>query len=103
MMIVRGDNIFPTQIEEQVLKCPGLAPHFQIELSRQDRMDTITVVVEARTDRASQDARTASADELSQHIKGTIGISAQIEVKDPGVVPRSEGKAKRILDLRSRE
>jgi phenylacetate-CoA ligase len=103
MMIVRGVNLFPTQIEEQILRCAGLTPHFQIELSRQDRMDAITVVVEARADHASQEARTASADELTQHIKGTIGISAQIEVKDPGAVPRSEGKAKRIVDLRPRE
>ena len=101
--IVRSVNVFPTQIEEQVLKCPGLAAHFQIELTRQGRLDEITVVVEARADQASQDARAASADELSRHIKGTIGISAQIEVNDPGAVPRSEGKAKRILDLRPRE
>ena len=103
MMIVRGVNLFPTQIEEQVLRCPGLAPHFQIELSRQARMDAITVVVEARAGHAGQEARSASAYELSQHIKGVIGISAQIEVRDPGAVPRSEGKAKRILDLRPRE
>ncbi len=103
MMIVRGVNVFPTQIEEQVLRCPGLAPHFQIELSRQARLDAITVVVEARADQASEEARSASAHELSLHIKGTIGISAQIEVRDPGAVPRSEGKAKRILDLRPRE
>ena len=103
MMIVRGVNVFPTQIEEQVLRCPGLAPHFQIELSREARLDTITVVVEARADQASQEARAASGHELSQHIKGVIGISAQIEVRDPGAVPRSEGKAKRILDLRPRE
>jgi len=103
MMIVRGVNLFPTQIEEQVLRCAGLAPHFQIELSRQDRLDAITVVVEARAGQASEEARSASAHELSQHIKGTIGISAKIEVRDPGAVPRSEGKAKRILDLRSEE
>ncbi len=61
------------------------------------------MVVEARADQASEEARTASAYELSQHIKGTIGISAKIEVKHPGAVPRSEGKAKRIVDLRPRE
>jgi phenylacetate-CoA ligase len=103
MMIVRGVNVFPTQIEEQVLKCAGLSPHFQIELNRQARLDEITVIVEARVDHASEEARTASAHELLQHIKSVIGISAKIEVKDPGAVPRSEGKAKRIVDLRSRE
>ena len=103
MMIVRGVNVFPTQIEEQVLKCAGLSPHFQIELNRQARLDEITVIVEARVDHASEEARTASAHELLQHIKSVIGISAKIEVGDPGAVPRSEGKAKRIVDLRPRE
>ena len=103
MMIVRGVNVFPTQIEEQVLKCAGLSPHFQIELNRQARLDEITVIVEARMDHASEEARTASAHELLQHIKSVIGISAKIDVGDPGAVPRSEGKAKRIVDLRPRE
>ena len=100
MMIVRGVNIFPTQIEEQVLKCAGLSPHYHIELVRKGRMDTMIINVEATQDAAQQDARNASAYELSHHIKSVIGISSKINVKDPGEVERSVGKAKRVDDKR---
>jgi phenylacetate-CoA ligase len=103
MMIVRGVNVFPTQIEEQILKCPGLTPHYQIVLSREGRMDDLTVVVEAGADHATADARKASAGELAHHIKSLIGITARVDVREPNEVVRSAGKAQRIVDNRSRD
>jgi phenylacetate-CoA ligase len=103
MIILRGVNVFPTQIEEQILKCAGLAPHFQIELSRSGRMDTMTVHVECAGDHAAADARAAAAKELSHHIKSVVGVSTRIEVRDPGGIARSEGKAKRVIDNRPKE
>ncbi|NBC96059.1 MAG: phenylacetate--CoA ligase [Deinococcus-Thermus bacterium] len=100
MIILRGVNVFPTQIEEQILKCAGLAPHFQIELARKDRMDVMTVHVECTAERAAEEARAASAKELAHHIKSVIGVSTAIEVHDPEKVARSEGKAKRVVDNR---
>ena len=100
MIILRGVNVFPTQIEEQILKCGGLAPHFQIELGRKDRMDIMTVHVECTPARCDADARAASAKELSHHIKSVVGVSTKIEVHDPEGVARSEGKAKRVVDNR---
>lgn len=102
MMILRGVNVFPTQIEEQILKCSGLAPHFQIELSRSGRMDEMTVHVECTLVAAGDEARTASGKELAHHIKSTVGVSARINVAEPGNVARSEGKAKRVVDNRPR-
>lgn len=100
MIILRGVNLFPTQIEEQILKCAGLAPHFQIELTRDGRMDVMTVHVEAAIDQADAAARAASAQELSEHIKGVIGVSSQVRVGAPGTVERSVGKARRVVDNR---
>lgn len=100
MIILRGVNVFPTQIEEQILKCQGLAPHFQIELSRSGRMDTMTVHAEAVAGFAEDGAREASARELSHHIKSVIGVSSKVVVHAPESVARSEGKAKRVVDKR---
>jgi phenylacetate-CoA ligase len=100
MMILRGVNVFPTQIEEQILKCKGLAPHFLIELTRSGRMDNMVVHVECSEDMADADARARSAKELAHHIKSVVGVSTKIEVRDPNSMPRSEGKAKRVLDNR---
>ncbi len=102
MIILRGVNVFPTQIEELVLKCSGLTPHFQLELNKRDRMDILTVVVEARPEAADQAARAVQAKELAHHVKSMVGVSVFVRVVDPGAVKRSEGKAKRVLDLRPR-
>ncbi|GAB4264208.1 MAG: phenylacetate--CoA ligase [Pararhodobacter sp.] len=102
MIILRGVNVFPTQIEEQILKCAGLAPHFQIELARDGRMDVMTVHVEATRTAADEEARKASSRELAHHIKSVVGVSTRIVVHDPGGAPRSEGKAKRVVDNRPR-
>lgn len=100
MMIVRGVNVFPTQVEEMILRCEGLAPHYFVELTRPGTMDEMTVVVESRPDFASADAREAQAKALAHHIKSMIGVTAKIRVTEPGEVDRSMGKAKRVIDLR---
>jgi phenylacetate-CoA ligase len=100
MIILRGVNIFPTQIEEQLLKCGGLAPHFQIELVRAGRMDDMVVHVEAMPHAADAAARASSAKELAHHIKSVVGVSTKIEVGDPDSVERSAGKARRVVDNR---
>ncbi|KZM49794.1 phenylacetate--CoA ligase PaaK [Labrenzia sp. OB1] len=100
MIILRGVNVFPTQIEEQILKCEGLSPHFQIELKKTDRLDVMTVHVEALPGAASEDQRAGSTKELAHHIKSVVGVSAAINVTEPGAVERSVGKAKRVVDKR---
>ncbi len=100
MIILRGVNVFPTQIEEQILKCGGLAPHFQIELTRAGRMDNMIVHVECAANFTDAAARAQSAKELAHHIKSVVGISTRIEVQDPTSIARSEGKAKRVVDNR---
>lgn len=103
MIILRGVNVFPTQIEEQILKCKGLAPHFYIELARAGRMDNMTVHVECTFDHVDESARAASAKELAHHIKSVVGVSTKITICDPTSVARSEGKAKRVVDNRPKE
>ncbi|MDA7430262.1 phenylacetate--CoA ligase [Primorskyibacter aestuariivivens] len=103
MIILRGVNVFPTQIEEQLLQTGGLAPHFQIELYRAGRMDAMRVYVEATPTAADEASRAAAARMLSKRIKDAIGISCEIEVGDPGTVARSQGKAVRVIDNRPKE
>ncbi len=102
MIILRGVNVFPTQVEEMILQTRGLTPHYQIELSRQGRMDSMTVLVEARED-CTGGARDAACSELVHHIKSNVGVSCKVRVMDPGQVERSAGKAKRVVDLRPKE
>ena len=99
MMIVRGVNVFPSQIEEILLKDERLAPHFVIELRRVERLDEITVVVEARPD-ADETVFAACERDLAHHIKASIGVTASVRAVKPGTVERSLGKAKRVIDLR---
>ncbi|WP_405911600.1 phenylacetate--CoA ligase [Streptomyces sp. NBC_00963] len=100
LVIVRGVNLFPTQVEEIVLRTPGLAPHFQLRLTREGRMDALTVRAEARPD-ATPEAREAAARSVAAGVKDSIGISVGVEVVDPETLERSVGKFKRIVDLRS--
>src|SRR5215468_9824314 len=102
MMIVRGVNVFPSQIEEQIFKVKGLAPHYQVVLTRKERLDELEVLVEALPFLAEAAARRVSAAELGDHIKSVIGVTARITVTDPGGVERSQGKARRIIDKRPR-
>ena len=100
MIVVRGVNLFPSQIEEMILKCAGLAPHFEIELTRTGRLDDITVHVECTPAMSAAEARADAAEMLARHIKHMVGITTRIEVRDPGAIARSEGKAKRVVDNR---
>ncbi len=101
MMIVRGVNVFPTQIEELILLCEGLSLHYQIELTRAERMDEMTVSVEAKPEAAGEAARAAAAAILGQHVKSRVGITAKVVVTEPGQVERSQGKARRVIDKRT--
>jgi phenylacetate-CoA ligase len=103
MLIIRGINLFPTQIEELILADPRLAPHYVLEVRRTRRLDELKVVVEAKPAAADTDERAAAGEELARHIKSRLGVSAEIAVVEPGQVERSLGKAKRIIDLRPRE
>jgi len=98
MMIVRGVNVFPTQIEEQILLVDGLTPHYLCVLTRPGRLDELTVQVEAAPDLT--DRNTAAA-HLSRRIKDRVGVTATVEVVDPHALERSLGKAKRIKDNRN--
>jgi phenylacetate-CoA ligase len=100
MMIIRGVNVFPTQVEEQLMRVPTLAPHFQIRLDRVGRMDEMTVLVEATETATSSEAKAASARDLAHKFKQMAGISIKVDVADPGGVERSQGKAVRIVDNR---
>ncbi|KEJ97219.1 phenylacetate-CoA ligase [Pseudosulfitobacter pseudonitzschiae] len=100
MIILRGVNVFPTQIEECLMATAGLAPHFQIELTKPGRMDQLCVLAEVADASVLGDARDAAAKALSDRIKQIIGISVKVQVSDVGGVARSEGKAARIIDKR---
>jgi phenylacetate-CoA ligase len=100
MMIVRGVNVFPTQIEELILGVSGLSPHYQLILTREGRLDDLEVQVEARSSAESEEARAHAAGELAHAMKAHIGISAKASVLGPGEIERSLGKAKRVIDKR---
>jgi len=102
MIILRGVNVFPSQVEEQILRVGGLAPHYQLVLTRDGRLDAMTVRVEAEPGVAGAEQRAALAQELAQHVKGVIGVSVGVEVVDPGAIERSTGKARRVVDLRAK-
>jgi phenylacetate-CoA ligase len=99
MLIIRGVNVFPTQIEERVLAVSALAPHYQIRVARDGQLDVITVQVEKTVEAAGADPA-AVASELKKGIKDYVGVSATIDVCEPGEVARSEGKAIRVVDER---
>jgi phenylacetate-CoA ligase len=99
MLIIRGVNVFPTQIEERVLAIDAFAPHYQIRVARDGNLDTITIQVEKTQDAAASDSASL-ARELRKDIKDYIGVSADIDVCEPGSVARSEGKAIRVIDER---
>ncbi len=102
MIILRGVNVFPSQIEEQLLVTGGLAPHYQIELYKSGRMDAMRVYVEANPDASDEMSKTAAARMLTKRIKDMVGVSTEIIVGDPGEVERSQGKAKRVVDNRDK-
>ncbi|MET7327945.1 phenylacetate--CoA ligase PaaK [Nonomuraea sp. NPDC005650] len=97
MIVLRGVNVFPTQIEELVLRTEGLSPHFQLLLTRPRRLDVMTVRVEARPGFAR---RAEAGEMLCQAVKDTVGVSVEVEVVDPETLERSVGKLRRVIDKR---
>ncbi|MBO0908654.1 MULTISPECIES: phenylacetate--CoA ligase PaaK [Arthrobacter] len=102
MIILRGVNLFPSQIEEIALRIPALSPHFQLEITRPDRMDELTVKIERREDSTSDECLNAAM-ELRTQIKIHVGSSCTVQVAEPGTLARSSGKLRRIYDLRAKE
>jgi len=100
MIILRGVNLFPTQVEEQLLRVPGLSPHFQLVLSRPNRLDELTIRVEARPDSAGADDRRRAGAALAALVKDNLGVTVDVDVVEPNAIERSLGKAVRIVDLR---
>ncbi|MFL1454448.1 phenylacetate--CoA ligase PaaK [Marinobacter sp. GN3S48] len=102
MLIIRGVNVFPSQIEEQVLKCEALAPHYEIEVYKEGNLDCVDIRAELKPGVSSDDVRANAAKELAHHIKSYIGISTRVEVVETNCLARSEGKAKRVFDRRNK-
>jgi phenylacetate-CoA ligase len=101
MMIIRGVNVYPSQIESVLVGLEGLAPHYQIRLFKQGALDAVSVDVEILPDAADgKYDHAAKAKEVRHHIKSIIGVTCDVSIKRPGEVPRSEGKAVRVVDLR---
>jgi phenylacetate-CoA ligase len=100
MLIIRGVNVFPTQIEEQILKISALAPHYQIEVTRENNMDLMQINVEMLPD-TDLEKRGEAEKELQKYIKDIIGISTRVIVHLENGVARSEGKATRVVDMRN--
>jgi phenylacetate-CoA ligase len=100
MIILRGVNVFPTQIEEALLATDWCGGHFIIELTREGRMDAMTVLAEARPEHWDGSGLTVHAEKVSAFIKNTIGITAQVRAVAPETLERSLGKAKRVHDKR---
>ena len=101
MLIIRGVNVFPTQIEELLLRLPALTPHYILELTREGHLDSLAVHVEC-VSTADSGARQLAGAELSGLIKNNVGVSVVVHVRDPGALERSAGKARRVLDRRSK-
>jgi phenylacetate-CoA ligase len=101
MIILRGVNVFPSQIEEIVLRTPGVAPHFQLELTRRGRMDNLTVRAEARSTTSADPAtREAAAKSIAKAVKEGVGVTVDVVIADPDTLERSAGKLQRLKDLR---
>ncbi|MBI2320127.1 MAG: phenylacetate--CoA ligase [Betaproteobacteria bacterium] len=105
MLIIRGVNVFPTQVEEIILKQPVLAPHYVLEVSREQQMDRLDVIVELKPEAHAlgRIEREAAAQKLQHDIKSYIGVSTHIRIADIGAVERSIGKAKRVIDKRPKD
>jgi phenylacetate-CoA ligase len=100
MLIIRGVNVYPSQVEAVLVGFPGLAPHYQLVLTREGALDAMTVEVELAPDFAGD--RSRKADEVIHHIKSMIGVTCKVVAKSPGEVPRSQGKAVRVRDERKK-
>ena len=96
MLIIRGVNVFPSQIEEQILTIDVLTPHYFVEITKDGSLDVLTVNVETKTPAPGAEV----AELLSARIKSFSGVTCTVKLHEPGTIPRSEGKAKRIVDRR---
>jgi phenylacetate-CoA ligase len=99
MIILRGVNLFPSHIEEIILRTDGIAPHFQIDLTKRDRLDHLIIRAEARPG-TSTDQRPAAATAIAAAVKDTIGVTVEVAIVDPDTLERSTGKLQRVKDLR---
>jgi phenylacetate-CoA ligase len=99
MLIIRGVNVFPSQIEEILLANGKLSPHYVLEVRRDGHLDDLDVLVERRADLPAA-MKTLAERDVEQKIKGSIGVSAKVRVAEPGELPRSQGKAVRVIDRR---
>jgi phenylacetate-CoA ligase len=99
MLIIRGVNVFPSQIEEILLENDRLSPHYVLEVRRDGHLDDLDVLVERRAEMLAA-AKVAVEQDLERIIKGTIGVSTKVRVVEPGTVQRSQGKAVRVIDKR---
>jgi phenylacetate-CoA ligase len=103
MLIIRGVNVYPSQVEAVLVGFPGLSPHYQIVLTREGALDAMTVEVELEPEAQKGGlAPDRKADEVRHHIKSLIGVTCDVVIKAPGEVPRSQGKAVRVRDLRKK-
>jgi phenylacetate-CoA ligase len=101
LLIIRGVNVYPSQVEAFLVGFPGLAPHYQIVLTRDGPMDAITLEVELATPAPPDEPFLAKmATDVRDHIKSMVGVTCDVVLKAPGEVPRSQGKAVRVKDLR---
>jgi phenylacetate-CoA ligase len=101
MLVIRGVNLFPSQIEEILLRSQALTAHYQIEITREGRLDEVAVRVEARAEVTDQDAMAVEARTAAAHIKQSAGVSVRVTVEPAGAIARSAGKAQRVVDHRS--
>jgi phenylacetate-CoA ligase len=99
MLIIRGVNVFPTQVEELILRDSTLEPHYQIEISRPGNLDEMAILVERAPSAGAADGE-AAGKKLAHLVKSLIGVSAEVRVVAPGGIERSLGKAKRVVDKR---
>ncbi|MFY3769393.1 Phenylacetate-coenzyme A ligase [Providencia manganoxydans] len=101
MMIIRGVNVFPSQIEEQIMQFKELSPHYQLEISRKGNMDSLSIRVELKqSDALTYDERCNICHNLKHRIKSMVGVSTRISIVNCGDIPRSQGKAERVIDTR---
>ncbi|MFQ5622021.1 MAG: phenylacetate--CoA ligase family protein [Paracoccaceae bacterium] len=101
MLIIRGVNVYPSQIESVLIGIDGLSPHYQILLGRDGALDTMALDVEIGPDEpAGDDDLATKAGEVRHHVKSIIGVTCEVNIKRPGELPRSQGKAVRVRDLR---
>jgi phenylacetate-CoA ligase len=103
MMIIRGVNVYPSQVEAVLVDCAGVAPYYQIVLMREGALDTMAVEVETAPDAPSDEAhRQKTAKDIVGQIKARLGVNCEVVIKASGEVPRSQGKAVRVRDLRKK-